>query len=210
VSQKRSSLPNEGDEDGYLNVVIWLSKFEKLVTWPQMHGSAICLGRQLQIFLLTFSFLAVVSRHKTHNNKTSPPLQQEEDTKTENVGSVCTLRMIMRSLNLRLLVRGSCSGAIVCAKRTYSMRRLSGDGLRGLGIRGLGPWSGERFQRFSSVVPDLNLNDFHGLADSTLESILDKLIVVEESLDDVDISYAVPTLSLLFLFLTCHDCSKES
>ena len=47
--------------------------------------------------------------------------------------------------------------------------------------------SGKQF----SSVPDLNLNDFHGLADQILENILDKLIVVEESMDDVDISYAV-------------------
>jgi hypothetical protein len=52
------------------------------------------------------------------------------------------------------------------------------------------PWNSRRIQQFSSV-PELNLNDFHGLADHILENILDKLVVVEESIDDVDISYAV-------------------
>jgi frataxin-like iron-binding protein CyaY len=45
----------------------------------------------------------------------------------------------------------------------------------------------------------LSLNEFHDVADHTLESLMDKLGPVEDSIEDVDISYAVPMRFCLIL-----------
>lgn len=55
------------------------------------------------------------------------------------------------------------------------------------------------FQQYSYyTIQNLNLNEYHEITENTLNNILDKCNVIEESIEDVDITYAVS--DLLFIF----------